>query len=223
MGTREGAIRITWTTEFCISAPLGARLKEQQMRCIQTLSIAAMASAVLLTMAGTASATTFTSPKGTTYTSTVKAEAESTVTLTSAFGGFGAISCKKSVFAFKVEQHGVGPTIKGNDLEMSLGDCPNQVTIIAPGFSEIHWTNENEADWTAAGWLFTFHGTLFGTCQFGTSATGTNLGTLTMTPKTGGNATLDVKASIPSINGCGTGTLEGSYKVVTPSTLYGDA
>jgi hypothetical protein len=205
------------------------------MKYAKILGLAAMALVALTAMAGTASATRLTSPSGTTYTGTLKAEAESTVTLTSVFGGFGAVSCKKSTVEAQVTQHGSFIVAGGPVNILTFGECSHPVTVIKTtdltGSPKVptkygslmvaHW-GSGEA--TLEGWeqTITIHETLFGTCSFATSITGTDLGTLTLTPKTGGNATLDIKASIPSENGCGTGTWEGSYRFTTPSTLYTD-
>jgi hypothetical protein len=200
------------------------RIKEKYMKYAKILGLAAMALAALMAMAGTASATTLTSPQNTTFTGTIKAEAESTVILTSVFGGFGAVSCKKSNVEGPVSSHGAGVTVSGSINVLTFGECSNPVTVINKGSLEVHNLNSNEANLTGKGQTVTIHETVFGTCHFITNAaTGTGLGTLTLTPKTGGNATLDIKASIPSENGCGTGTWEGSYKVTSPSTLYVDA
>jgi hypothetical protein len=193
------------------------------MKYAKILSLAAMALAALMAMAGTASATTVTSPQNTTYTSTIKAEAESSITLTSVFGGFGAVSCKKATAEGSISAHGAGVTASGNVSVLTIGECSNPVTVINKGSVEVHNLNSNEAAVTSKNVTVTVHETLFGTCHFITAAAGTSVGTLTLTPKTGGNATLDIKASIPSENGCGTGTLEGSAKVTTPSTVYVDA
>jgi hypothetical protein len=195
------------------------------MKYVKILGLAAMALAALMALAGTASATTITSPKGTTYTNTIKAEASSTITLTSVFGGFGAISCKKSTVEGKVESHGAGVTAVGAISSLTYTECSNPVTVVSKGTLELHHIagNEKEATLTSKNATITVHETLFGTCNFITSSTGTDIGNVTLTPSTGGAAVLDIKAQIPSENGCGTGTWEGTYKAVTPTTLYVDA
>ena len=191
------------------------------MKYVKILGLAAMALAALMAMAGTASATTITSPKGTTYTGTIKAENEGSVTLTSVFGGFGAVHCNKSIVEGKVEKHGVGQTVFGLISKLTFEECTKPVTVINAGSLELHYLNAKEGTLTSSNAKIEIHETAFGTCTFTTASTGTDLGTVTTTEATGGNATLDIKASIPSA--CGTGTWEGAYKVVTPTPFYLDA
>jgi hypothetical protein len=194
------------------------------MKHMKILGLAAMALAALMAMTGTASATILTSPAGTTYTSTIKAEAAETITLTSVFGGFGAISCKKSVVEGKVETHGAGVTAGGKITHLSFSECVNGEPTTATattgaGSLEIHGTaTTGNGTLTSLNAAITVHKTAFGTCKFTTSATGTHIGTLTGSSNTGGNAILDIEnAKIASA--CGTGTWEGKYKVVSPSFL----
>jgi len=195
--------------------------KEHKMKYLKILGLAAMALAALMAMAGTASATTLTSPKGTTYTSTIKAENAGSITLTSVFGGFGAVTCTKSIIEGKVEKHGAGVAVTGNNSKWTFEGCNKPVTVTASGSTTVHYANANSGTETSVTSSWHVHETAFGTCTFTTASTGTDLGTLTTTEATGGNAVIDIKASIPSA--CGTGTLEGSYKVVTPNPYYLDA
>jgi len=198
------------------------------MRYVKILGLAAMALAALMAMAGTASATTITSPKGTTYTSTIKAENVGTVTLTSVFGGFGAVSCNKSTVEGKVEAHGVGVTVSGliEAKNLTFTECNKPVTVVSGGSLELHALNpvegrSKEGTLTSKNVKIEIHETAFGTCTFTTASTGTDIGTVTTTEATGGNAILDINAQIPSA--CGTGTWEGSYKVISPNPFYLDA
>jgi len=193
------------------------------MKYMKILGLAAMALAALMAMAGTASATSITSPAGTTYTSTIKAENEGTITLTSVFGGFGAVSCKKSTVEGKVETHGAAVTAGGKITGLTFTECSGGTPtspVTTPGTLEVHRNADGSGALTSKSASVVIHGTAFGTCTFTTSSTGTSLGTLTTTTQTGGKATLDIKASIASA--CGTGTWEGSYVVTTPSTLLID-
>jgi hypothetical protein len=83
------------------------------VKYIKFLGLAATALTALMAMAGTASATILTSPSGTTYTATIVAENEGTVSTTSVFGGFGALTCKKSAIEAKVAAHGSTVTVTG--------------------------------------------------------------------------------------------------------------
>jgi hypothetical protein len=189
------------------------------MKYVKILGLAAMALAALMALAGTASASTVTSPKGTTYTSTIKAVNEGNVTLTSVFGGFGAVTCTASTVEGKVEQHGGALTAGGKISSLTFTGCSGgepTSPVATRGKLEIHAPNTL----TSQGAEVIIHKTLFGTCTFNTN-TATSLGTLTDTSVTGGNATLDIKATIASP--CGNGTWEGAYKVTTPATLFVDA
>jgi hypothetical protein len=185
------------------------------MKYMKILGLAAMALAALMAMAGTASATTLTSPAGTTYTSTIKAENEGPVTLTSAFGGFGTVTCNKSTVEGKVEKHGAGVNVSGNIGKLTFTECNREVTVLSTGSLEVN----SSGALTGKNQTILIH-TAIGPCHFTTASTGTSLGTVTTTATTGSNATLDIKATIPSP--CGNGTWEGSYKVTAPNPFYLD-
>jgi len=189
------------------------------MKHLKAAGLALLITILPFAYTGTASGTTLTSPAGTTYTSTIKAENEGTVTLTSVFGGFGAVSCKKSVIEGKNESHGSGVTDFGRLTTWYFTECTggSPTHLVAAGSFEIHSGGGVVTSKSAS---LVIHSTAFGTCTFTTASTGTTLGTLTTTSSTGGNATIDVAASLASA--CGTGTLEGSYKITTPSTLFLD-
>jgi hypothetical protein len=192
---------------------------EHKMRYAKNLGLAVLALAALMTITSTASASSVTSPKGTTYTSTIKAANEGNVTLTSAFGGFGAITCTNSTFEGKVEQHGASVTTIWTIYFLSLTGCSGgefTSPVATPGSIEVHAPGTA----TTRALIVIIHKTLFGTCTFSDAAGGTNLGTITDTSVTGGNATLDAKATLSS--SCGNGTFEGTYKITTPSALYID-
>ncbi|HET8566341.1 MAG TPA: hypothetical protein VFL77_07690 [Solirubrobacterales bacterium] len=200
------------------------------MRYIKTLGLAAMALAAMMALAGTASATILTSPAGTTYTSTVKAVNSGKVTLTSAFGGFGAVECEESVVEGKVEGHGSTVTVTGEIATLTFAKCtggtPRSPVGVAAnsgkrGSLEVHTelsTANGNGTVTSKGAEVIIDNTLFGTCTFTTSASGTDIGQLTGSDT--GNAHFDIHGSIASP--CGTGTWEGNYTIVTPSTLTVD-
>jgi hypothetical protein len=193
------------------------------MTYVKVLSLAASVLVALAALAGTASATTLTSPVNTTYTGTLKLQSSSTISLTSVFGGWGKLNCTSSTIESSVGSHGAGVTVSGNISTLTFSACNLPVTVVNKGSLELHRVNDEEAALTAKGATITVHMTLFGTCHFIASGTGTGIGTLTTTPKTGGNAVLDTSGTLQSENGCGTGTWEGSYKVVTPASLFIDA
>ena len=80
------------------------------MKYAKMLGLLAVAAAALMAFAGVASATTLTSPSGTTYTSTIKATSEGTTTLHNSSLGI-AVSCEESTVEGKVEKHGSGVTV----------------------------------------------------------------------------------------------------------------
>jgi hypothetical protein len=211
------------------------------MKYIKILGLAAVALAALMAMAGTASATSLTSPSGTTYTGTIKAVNVGTVTLTSVFGGFGAIECDESVVEGPVQGHGSTVTVTGEITTLTFSSCRNgtprsPVGVAANsgkrGSLEVHTeyvknskgelvqstTANGNGTVTSKGAEVIVDETAFGTCTFTTSASGTDIGLLTGSDTS--NAIFDIHGSIASA--CGTGTWEGTYKVVTPSTLTVD-
>ncbi|HEY8502554.1 MAG TPA: hypothetical protein VIL21_07690, partial [Solirubrobacterales bacterium] len=166
--------------------------------------------------------TTLTSPSGTAYTSTVKAESGE-LTLHKVFGA--TISCGKSNLEGKVEQHGNGVTAKGNLSSLTFSECEgNDVTVKAAGSLEVHATSGGNGIVTSTGAEISIQLTGLGiTCIYTTN--GTQIGTLTGSNST--KAKLDLEgSSIPRTGGsiyCGSsGELTGSYTVTTPSTLYVD-
>ena len=190
------------------------------MKLSKILGLAAVSLIVLMAVAATASATTLTSPSGTTYTSTIKAEASSTVSMTSAFGGFGTISCKKSTIEMKVEQHGAGKTALGNISALTFGECSNPVTVIVRGVEEWHYVNSSLITVTLRNTTIETHETLTGTCLWKAPSTGVHAGEITLgaTPKTHLDVTLDSEGGF-----CGPALFEAEYKIVTPTTLFADA
>jgi hypothetical protein len=183
------------------------------------VGLATLALAALMAMTTTASATTYTSPTGTTYTGNYKYVNEGTVTLTSAFGGFGTIACGEATVEGKVETHGVSVTVGGKVSTLTLAKCTGgEVTspVATPGSLETH----SGGNLTSKSASIVIHKTLFGTCTFTTSSTGTSFGTITDSHTTGGHATLHGISIFSSA--CGNATLEATFTLVTPSRLYVD-
>ena len=198
------------------------------MKYVKMLGLLAIAVAGLMAFAGTAAASTATSPKGTVYTGIYTAEVQGSVKLD---GTFVTVQCNQSVIEGKVEKHGSGIPTGGKISTMDFSECNYPVTVLKSGSLEAHQTGSKEFDAdgtvTSTGLELTIH-TSVGTCTFTTNNTDVGTGSLTSSDTTGGNATLDIATSkIPRTGGsflCGSsGTLTGSYKVVTPSTLYIDA
>jgi hypothetical protein len=106
------------------------------MKRLKTLAIAVLCAAALLALAGTAAATTFTSPANTTYTGTIKGGG----TVTS--HGVTTVTCN-TTFEVEIEQHGSSATA-GGVLTKSTGECGtgNHVTIEAGGTGLAHTEKE---------------------------------------------------------------------------------
>jgi hypothetical protein len=181
------------------------------MKCDRFLTLALIVLA-LGAFSSAATASTLTSPSGTTYTSTIKAENEGTVTFTSPFGGFGTITCNKSTFEGKVESHGLVPA-GGTITKMTYSECNREITVLVKFSFQIHGLFPPKLTFKKR--EYRIH-TAIGPCTF----TGDTGDTLTTTETTGGNATIDLSGKLASP--CGTGTFEGSYEVTAPSTLYVD-
>lgn len=201
------------------------------MKYLKMLGLLALAAAALTAFAGVASATTATSPKGTVYTSTYKGVAEGATSLHNTSLGI-TITCKQSIVEGKVEKHGSGVTTAGKISLLTFTECgADTVTVLKTGSLEAHAkVNGTNADGTltSTGAEITIKNGATGvSCTYTTNNTDIGTGTLTSTDTTGGNATLDVASSTIPRTGdsilCGSsGTWTGSYKVVTPSTLYID-
>ena len=197
------------------------------MKHLKMLGLLAVAAAALTAFAGTASATTATSPKGTLYTGTYRAEAEGKTSLE---GPFTTVTCGQSVVEGKVEQHGSGVTTGGKISLLTFTECNFPVTVLKAGSLEAHTTavkgTDADGTVTSSGAEITIQ-TSIANCLYTTNNSDIGTGSLTSTTTTGGNATLDIgSASIPRTGHsifCGSSaTWTGSYKVVTPSTLYID-
>jgi phage baseplate assembly protein gpV len=174
---------------------------------------------ILLVSAGTASATSLTSPTGWVVTPTIKAASEGFVTLDLA--ELPKIECESKVEG-TVSSHGAGKAASGNIGSLSFTNCKNgwHVTASSAGSLSVKWTSGYNGDVFSTG--ATIEATRSGViCRYSTN--NTTVGTLT-----GGKpATMHISASIPFHNGsivCGSGATAwtGSYKVTGPEALYVD-
>jgi hypothetical protein len=198
-------------------------VKGDLMSYVKAFGLATMIAAALVTCTGTASATSLTSPAGTTYTGTVKAESEGVVKIICSFATCGTITCKAG-FEFKVETHGLTTTVSGNVTSFTLTGCTGGSAtspVTKRGAVELHTeealSNGNGTfEWT--GGVFVVHGTLIGTCTFEIDS---HLDTLTGSSKTGGKATIDLHGVVDT--NCGTlAIFDGSFTITSPSVLYVD-
>ncbi|HET7418100.1 MAG TPA: hypothetical protein VFJ61_10795 [Solirubrobacterales bacterium] len=179
----------------------------------------AVLSLVLLAFAGTASATTLTSPAGTAYTGTIKGTS-SKITLTNS-STFGTFQCEHSEIEGTPSSHGSGVTAVAIVGKWTFSKCTGgkpTSPVAKPGSWEFHLTTAPNATWTSNGSEWVWHETLVGTCIFITK--NTDLGTL----KGGTPAKIEIGASpLPQESGnffCpSSATLGGSYTITSPSTL----
>ena len=191
------------------------------MKYVKMLGLLAVAAAAMMAFAGVASATTVTSPAGTTYTSTVKASAGSTELHGEAF----SVSCASSTVEGKVESHGAGITIGGNIDSLVFASCNFPVTVLKAGSLEVHEKqggNGFVGTLTSTGAEITIHGPFGINCLYKTNAT--DIGTLTGSGTTKATAKLDIDSSLIPRTGdsafCGAnGEWTGSYTVNTPDYL----
>jgi hypothetical protein len=191
------------------------------MKYLKMLGLAAVAVASLMTFAATASATTLTSPNGTTYTGNLQAESG----VLSWDGAFSTITCKNSTLGGTAESHGAATTVGVKLSSLTFTECNFPFTVGKPGSLEIHTegaTANGNGTITWSGMELAMH-TSVGTCIFTTS--NTHIGTLTGSDV--GKAQWDINATkIPRTGGnflCGSSsTLTGSYTITTPSTLTVD-
>ena len=195
------------------------------MKYLKVMGFVAVVAAALMAFAGIASATELTSPKGTKYSGGITAAAEGTTTL---HPPIGDIECSGSgVEGTITNAGGSTSTVSGpiTKEKLTFTGCNATVKVLAEGSLEIH-TKTASADGngllTGSGNEVTVEFAGFH-CIFKTS--GTTLGTVTGSSNTGGNATLDIEATIPRTGGrsgafCGsTAQWTGSYKVSSPSFL----
>lgn len=187
------------------------------MKYVKMLGLLTVAVAGLMAFAGPASATTLTSPAGTTYTSTL--HIEGTVEWHLPFGI--TLHCGWTIGG-KTEKHGAGVTAGGNISSMSFTGCGlNEVKVLKAGSFEVHATGGGNGTVTWSGGEITVKNPETGiSCTYTTS--GTDLGTLTG----GSGATIDADSTIPRTGDsvlCGSsGRLTGSLTITLPSFLSVD-
>jgi hypothetical protein len=195
------------------------------MRILKPFALAAITAAALaLVLAGPASATLLTGSGGTLGSGTeLKAENEGTVTL---HPPIGDIECKKSSVAGKTTNGGgEGETIKGTIESLSFSECNATVTVLVKGELSVEGTGSEYGTLRSTNTEVTVELSGFH-CIFKTSST--DIGTVTGSTITGGNATFDIEATIPRTGGrsgafCGsTAQWTGSYKISSPNPLYVD-
>jgi hypothetical protein len=194
------------------------------MKHLKILGFAAIAAAALMAFAGTASATTLTSPAGTVVKtgSTIHAEALGHAVLDPPFG---KIECYSTFVAGTLNES--GESINAGISPFYLDNCTNGalVQVIRRGTLSISSLGNGNGSVTSNGAEWTVE--LLGThCVFSTNNTA--IGTLTGSGNTGTNATLDISATIPRTGGrsgafCGsTAAWTGTYDFTAPAPLFVD-
>jgi hypothetical protein len=193
------------------------------MKCVRLLALLGVAVAAVMAFAGSASATTLTSPTGTTFTGKFHAVSENGhVQLHSPLS---TIECNATVQG-EVKTHGAGVTASGPITGWTFSDCTieDTITVKKAGVFEVHWTSGYSGTLTSSGAeIEIFKHSFGGSCIY--STTNTHIGTVTG----GTEATLDIdSAAIPRTGGtlgffCGSSAeWTGNYKFTTPHTLYID-
>jgi opacity protein-like surface antigen len=200
------------------------------MKYAKILGLLAVAAAALMAFAASASATTLTSPPGTTYTGVIEAEAEDPdseehngVTL----DGVTDINCTHSKVAGKVETHGSNVTASGLLSTLTFEECNAHVTVLKKGELIIHTDHvagDGNGTLTSSGAEVTIQVTtpIKISCIYSTE--NTPIGTLTGHDDE--HATLDIKATIKRTGHsffCGAeAEWTGSYTVTNPENLTVD-
>ncbi|HEU4738449.1 MAG TPA: hypothetical protein VFS54_05125 [Solirubrobacterales bacterium] len=113
------------------------------MKNLKTFGFAIAVATALMVFAASASATTLTSPAGTTYTGAVKAESI-LEGLYVYINGKIEQTCDAE-FEWKAESHGAAATVNGAVTAFSLSECGLKITLLKPGSSEVHTLSEGSA------------------------------------------------------------------------------
>jgi hypothetical protein len=195
--------------------------------------VAAVAMALMAFGVGTASATTLTSPTGTVYKGEIVASVDHSVLLVEE--GFGTVTCTTGVVKGKPNAQSDTTTVTGSISTLTFGEprlggteeeseCEGQlatINVLKRGSLEIHviGTGPN-GTLTSSGAEVTV--TKFGIhCIYSTN--NTDLGTLTGSTTTKGQATMDINAKLNRVATspfCAEhATWEGAYVVTAPSFL----
>jgi hypothetical protein len=198
------------------------------MKHLKLLGLPALLAASMALAAASASATGLTGAGGAALGAgtTISLEAQTSLAM---HPPFGTIECRNSNWSGKTSTSGgAAETVKVSMETVDFSECNSTMTTLANGILEFHTqgsTANNNATLTSSGFELTTE--YFGThCIFKTS--NTDIGVVTGSANTGGNAVLDISATIPRTGGrsgafCGsTAQWTGNYKVTSPSTLNVD-
>ncbi|MGN6664006.1 MAG: hypothetical protein ACTHK6_07380 [Solirubrobacterales bacterium] len=187
------------------------------MKCVKKLALMAVASAAVVVLGGvgSASATSLTCGSGTLCAAetAIKAESEGKATLDAPFGN---VECNSTIEGHTTKESG---SADGPITSLTFTNCGGDtVTVLANGSVSAASGGQTS---TAGIKITVIHTGIH--CIYETN--NTVLGTATGSSTTGGNATIDVSATIPRVGGtsgvfCGSSApLTGNYKITSPSTL----
>ncbi|MGN6254862.1 MAG: hypothetical protein ACTHO8_07765 [Solirubrobacterales bacterium] len=200
------------------------------MKHLKLLGLAAIAAAALLAFAGIATATTLTSPAGTTLPAGTSIHLQLKAgTKTVLHGAFGNTECEESTLEGKTANTGSSTeTVHGPVETLIYGTCNCTVVVLKKGELAIHTltaTADGNGTVTASGQEVTTKCNFFGIeyhCIWNTS--GTDLGTLTGgTPALLAENATFTREGGNSGTACGkSGTWTGDYEVTSPKPLLVD-
>ena len=190
------------------------------MRYLKMLALASLTAAAVLGASGTASATTLTSPAGTTLEkgAVIKAQSEGHTVLDSPIG---KIECSVSGEGELTDAGSATETTEGEVFFGTFTCTSASVTVVNTGIARLHSLGNGKGHLVGTGTMVTVE--TFGLhCIYSTN--NTSLGTVT-----GGTpATLQISATIPRTGGksgafCGSSApYTGKTKVTSPGTLLID-
>ncbi|HEY8501172.1 MAG TPA: hypothetical protein VIL21_00670 [Solirubrobacterales bacterium] len=185
---------------------------------LRTLSATFLAAVLTLWIcAAPASATIVTFPEGGIYEGPITAVSGQT----ELHGAAGTITCETSTLEATIEEQGESVTAQGKVSTLDFSECSSSVTVLNAGSLEFHNTSGGNGTITSTGTEITFDGPLVA-CLYKTNST--DIGTLTGSLTTVGNAVVDLDSALLPRTGhsifCGSNAeWTGSYTVTTPSTL----
>jgi hypothetical protein len=210
------------------------------MKHLKTLGLIGLATGALLALGGSASATTLTSPVGTSYTGKFVAESTTKVQIhrNQLFEGAFNINCAKSRLEGQVESHGVGVTATVRLTNVLFMECVTvayvtETVLLKPGNLEIH-TASGDTEGTTGNGTVTYAKNPFElTIKWQTMAgngehcifklSNGDIGSIRGSKSLGGTAAFELRAFLTTSLGCGlTAELTGTYTISTPDNLNVD-
>ncbi len=194
------------------------------MKYLKISGLAVLAVAALMTFAAGASATSLTSPLGTTYTGVVQAETAGEMIV------HGTVESRcKSTFEWEVNGHGPGAPVKGPVNAFYLLECSGGTSVVPLklGTFQLH-TRTKSADgdgtltWTGAEFAYkTSPPTI--ECRYGFESQNADVGILTGSISTSGTARVDIDAILIRVGGSPfcpiTSKWTAEYEITSPDYL----